>query len=92
MALSWIGLTFTRNLGVGVSMVFESTSCFTVFEILGHFLFKGGQDHPIYHQMFLDTRNKNIYGLGVGISIIFEIFSNFLLKGWVGGYDPRGHI
>jgi hypothetical protein len=24
--------------------------------------------------MLLDTRNKNIYGLGVGISMVFEIF------------------
>jgi hypothetical protein len=28
-----------------------------------------------------DTRNKNIYGLGVGISIVFEIFSNFQFLG-----------
>jgi hypothetical protein len=31
---------------------------------------------PTYHQMLLYTRNKN--GLGEGISIVFEIFSNFL--------------
>jgi hypothetical protein len=68
MALSGIGLTFTRNgLGVGIS---------TVFKILGHFLFQVGQDHPIwllptYHQMSLDTRIKDIYGLGVGISLVF---------------------
>jgi hypothetical protein len=81
------------SLGVGVS---------TVFEILGHFLFKGGQDHPYGHdlhtirwsltqrnQMVLDTRNKNLYGLGVGFSIVFEIFSNFPFLG--GGFDPRGH-
>ena len=44
----------------------------------------------IYHQMFLDTRNKNMYGLGVGISRDFKIFSNFqFLGGWL---DPRGHI
>jgi hypothetical protein len=40
--------------------------------------------------MLFDARNKNIYGLGVGISIVFEIFSNFLCLG--GGVDPRGHI
>jgi hypothetical protein len=28
--------------------------------------------------MVLDTRNKNMYGLGVGISIVFQIFRNFL--------------
>ena len=59
----------------------------TVLEILGHFLFQGSRgrwDHPvwsrymyIYHQMFLDSRNKNMYGLGVGILIVFEIFSQF---------------
>jgi hypothetical protein len=31
--------------------------------------------------MFLDTRNKNIYGLGMGISIVFKIFSHFLFLG-----------
>jgi hypothetical protein len=31
--------------------------------------------------MFLDTRNKNIYGLGEGISTVFEIAKNFLFKG-----------
>jgi hypothetical protein len=40
--------------------------------------------------MFLDTRNKNIFGLGVWISIVLEILSNFpFLRG---GVDPRGHI
>jgi hypothetical protein len=34
--------------------------------------------------MLLDTRNKNIYGLGVGISMNFEIIGHFLLKG---GWD-----
>jgi hypothetical protein len=33
-----------------------------------------------YHQKLLDTRNKNIYGLGVGISTLFEIFMHFLFK------------
>jgi hypothetical protein len=33
--------------------------------------------------MFFDIRNKDIYGLGVGISIVIEIFSNFpFLGGW----------
>jgi hypothetical protein len=31
--------------------------------------------------MLLDTRKKNIYGLWVGISIVFEIFGHFLFKG-----------
>jgi hypothetical protein len=58
----------------------------TVFEILGHFLFKRGWNHRVrlslaYHQMLLDTRNKNIYGLGVGILLVFEIFWHFLLGG-----------
>jgi hypothetical protein len=39
--------------------------------------------------MLLNTRNKNIYGLGVGISTVFKIFSNFNFLG--GGVDPRGH-
>jgi hypothetical protein len=38
--------------------------------------------------MPLNTRNKNIYGLGVGISTVFEIFSNFPFLG--GGVDPWG--
>jgi hypothetical protein len=41
--------------------------------------------------MFLDTRNKNKTGLGIGISTVFEIFSQFPISG-VGGVDPRGHI
>jgi hypothetical protein len=41
--------------------------------------------------MFLDARNKNIFGLGMGISIVFfKIFSNFPLFG--GRVDPMGHI
>jgi hypothetical protein len=35
--------------------------------------------------MFLDTRNKNMYGLGVGISTVFEITEYFLFKG---GTEP----
>jgi hypothetical protein len=31
--------------------------------------------------MLLDTRNKNIYGLGVGISTVFKILWHFLFKG-----------
>jgi hypothetical protein len=31
--------------------------------------------------MLLDTRNKNIYGLGVGISTVFKILGHFLFKG-----------
>jgi hypothetical protein len=31
--------------------------------------------------MLLDTRNKNIYGLEVGISTVFEIFGHFLYQG-----------
>jgi CRISPR/Cas system CMR-associated protein Cmr3 (group 5 of RAMP superfamily) len=33
-----------------------------------------------YHQMLLDTRNKNTYGLRVGISTVFEIFGHFLFR------------
>jgi hypothetical protein len=40
--------------------------------------------------MFLDTRKKKIYGLGVGISTVFEIFGQFPVSG--GGVDPMGHI
>jgi hypothetical protein len=32
--------------------------------------------------MFLD--NKNMYGLGVGISTVFKIFGHFLFKGRAG--------
>jgi hypothetical protein len=35
---------------------------------------------PTYHQMLLDTRNKNISGIGVGILMVFEIFGHFLFK------------
>jgi hypothetical protein len=31
--------------------------------------------------MLLDTRNKNIYGLGVENSMVFEILRHFLFKG-----------
>jgi hypothetical protein len=49
----------------------------TVFEIFGHFLYQGVQDNsvwswPTYPKMLFDTRNKNIYGLGVGISVILK--------------------
>jgi hypothetical protein len=39
--------------------------------------------------MPLETTNKNIYGLGVGISTVFEIFSNFPFLG--GGVNSMGH-
>jgi hypothetical protein len=39
--------------------------------------------------MSLKTMNKNIYGLGVGISTVFEIFSYSPFH-W-DGVDPRGH-
>jgi hypothetical protein len=62
--------------GVGIS---------TVFKIFDHFLYQEGQDHSVwpwhtYHQMLLDSRNKNIYGLGVGISTVFEIVGHFLYQ------------
>jgi hypothetical protein len=38
--------------------------------------------------MLLDTRNKNIYGLGLGISTVFKIFGDFLLRG--DGITPYG--
>jgi hypothetical protein len=63
------------GLGVGVSVVFE---------ILQHFLFKGGRDHHFMtciivacHQTLLDTRNKNVCGLRVGISMIFKRIYNY---------------
>jgi hypothetical protein len=56
-------------------------------------------DHPVrswstYHQMFIDTGSRNIYGLWVGIWTNLEIFSQFPIfflggGGWV---DPRGNI
>jgi hypothetical protein len=39
--------------------------------------------------MLLDTRNKSIYGVGVGISILFEIFGHFLFKR--DRRNPYGH-
>jgi hypothetical protein len=36
--------------------------------------------------MPFNTRKNNIYGLGVWISTVFNIFSNFLSGG--GGIDP----
>jgi hypothetical protein len=72
---------YTCDLGVGIS---------TVVEIVGHFLLKMGRllDHsvwswPTYHQMLLDTKNKNTYGLGVAISVVFGILRHFLFKGTV---------
>jgi hypothetical protein len=41
--------------------------------------------------MFLDTRNKNMYGLGVGISTVFEIAEHFLFNGGRGGTTPYVH-
>jgi hypothetical protein len=35
--------------------------------------------------MLLDTRNKKMYGLGVGISTVFEIAEYFLFNGVGGG-------
>jgi hypothetical protein len=63
----------------------------TLFEIFMHFLFKRGGDHPvwswpIYHQMFPDTKDTNMYGLGVVIS-----FGHFLFMGGGGGATPYGH-
>jgi hypothetical protein len=68
------------DLGVGIS---------TVFEIIGHFLFKGERlwGHvpsmvmTTYHYMFSDTRNKNIYGLWVGISTVFKILEHLQFRG-----------
>jgi hypothetical protein len=37
--------------------------------------------------MLLDTRNKNIHGLRVGISTVFKILGYFLFKG--GQDHPR---
>jgi hypothetical protein len=53
----------------------------------------GEQDHSrwlwhTHHQLLLDARNKNIYGWGVGISTVFEIFGHFLFKD---GTIPYGH-
>jgi hypothetical protein len=33
------------------------------------------------HDLLLDTRSKNIYGLGVGISTVFKIFGHILYQG-----------
>jgi hypothetical protein len=70
------------SLGMGISMVFE---------ILGHCLFMRGQDDHVqsgltYHQMLFDTRNKNIYGLGFGIS---KILGTSFLRG--DGTTACGH-
>ncbi len=40
--------------------------------------------------MPLDIRNMNIYGLGVMIITVSEIYGNFKFLG--GGDDPRGQI
>jgi hypothetical protein len=39
--------------------------------------------------MFLDTRNKNMYGLGVGISTVFKIAEHFLFNGRRGAESPH---
>jgi hypothetical protein len=70
------------GLGVGISVVFE---------ILGHFLVKGGRHHHVVEWLTLCyimhdtircylTQETNIYGLGVRISMVFEIFGHFLFK------------
>jgi hypothetical protein len=41
--------------------------------------------------MFFDTRNKNMYGLGVGITTVFKIAEHFLFKGGGAGITPYGH-
>jgi hypothetical protein len=63
---------YTYDLGVGI---------WTVIEIIMHFLFKRRRpwEHFVsswrtYYQMLLETRNKNIYGLGVGS----QWFSSYL--------------
>jgi hypothetical protein len=61
-----------------------------VFKILEHLQFQGDRTTPYshylnYHQMLLEKRNKNIYGLREGISTVFEIFSNFPFLGGGGG-------
>jgi hypothetical protein len=69
----------------------------TVFAILRHFetlCVSGEWNHrvwswPIYHQISLDTRNKNMYGLGMEISMIFEILGYFLFQGRGGAVLPR---
>jgi hypothetical protein len=37
--------------------------------------------------MLLDIRNKNVYSLGVGISMVFKILSYFNFLGGI-GVDP----
>jgi hypothetical protein len=39
--------------------------------------------------MICNTRKKNTYSLGMGISTVFKIFSYFNFPG--GGVDPNGH-
>ena len=36
---------------------------------------------PFHHKMLHDTMDKNIYGLGVGISIVIDILSNLPFRG-----------
>jgi hypothetical protein len=64
------------------------------FQDIQLFQFPGGGVDPRGHDlhknwMLLNTRNKNIHGLGVGISTIFEIFRNLPFLG--GGFDSSGH-
>jgi hypothetical protein len=42
-----------------------------------------------YHHMFLDTRNKDMFGLQVGISIVFKILEHLGCKG--DGTIPYSH-
>jgi hypothetical protein len=49
-----------------------------IFGIFGRFLFQGMDLHT--HQMSLNTRNKDKYGLGVGIAMVFEVLGHFLFK------------
>jgi hypothetical protein len=34
-----------------------------------------------YHHMFHDTRNKSIYGVWVGFSVVFKILEHLTFKG-----------
>jgi hypothetical protein len=83
---------------VGISTVFKIFSYFNflrvgVLKIFSYFNFLSvglipGVMTYRNHWMLLNTRKKKICGLGVEISTIFEIFSNFLFLG--GGVEPRG--
>jgi hypothetical protein len=78
---------FVRYIGVGISKVFEILERFLFCEEGGNGTTPYGHDPPTIRCSL--TQGKRIcMAYGVGISTVFEIFSNFPVSG--GGVDSKG--